>query len=99
DSLLGTYKSPDFSQPGAFQNIPSTYNPLEKETITVTVRLKNYGSETASARLQWRQKNIDFPEVELIDGNTEMQGFIAPGQELVMRYREKLNKALKLDLP
>lgn len=99
DSLLGTYKSPDFSQANAFQQVPSNYFPLEGETIDVSVRLKNYGSEKTHARMMWRKEGIVRPELELIEGDTSKEGDIEPGQELVMDYKIKLNQALKLDLP
>jgi len=99
DSLIGSYKSPDFSQETAFRQTPSNYSPLEGETIEVIVSLKNYGSEATNARVYWRKEGIVFPELELIEGDTQKEGIVEPGKTLEMKYKLKLKKALKLDLP
>lgn len=99
DSKIGTYRIADFSKEGAFTKIVSNASPEVGEEIKVTVRLHNYGNEETFATMKHIAENVEMPEIEITRGETEKNGWVAPGSEMAMEYYIRPKVAIRMSLP
>ena len=99
DSKIGTYRIADFSKEGAFTKTVDDANPEVGEEVKVSVKLHNYGNEETFATIKHIAENVEMPEIEITRGETEKNGWVAPGSEMVMEYYIRPKVAIRMSLP
>ncbi len=99
DSKIGTYKIADFSKEGAFTKTAGDAAPEVGEEVKVTVTLHNYGNEETFATIKHIAENVEMPEIEITRGETEKNGWVAPGSDMVMEYYMRPRVAIRMSLP
>ncbi|MBI2530362.1 MAG: hypothetical protein HYW05_04430 [Candidatus Diapherotrites archaeon] len=99
DSKIGTYRIADFSKEGAFTKTASNASPEVGEEVKVTVTLHNYGNEETFVTIKHIAENVEMPEIEITRGETEKNGWVAPGNEIAMEYYMRPKVAIRMSLP
>jgi hypothetical protein len=109
DSGFGTYLMPDFRKEWAFTKDLSDNSPYTGEEFTVTITLRNYGSEDANAEIRHASGDIEetFPYLRVVRGELEKslvvgkcrkysKGECVEPETASMSYTVKSEKAINL---
>ncbi|MEK6957835.1 MAG: hypothetical protein AABW99_02560 [archaeon] len=112
DSSYGVYYAPYFPAKDGFVLNLETYAPIVGKPFRVTAVAKNYGSEDASVKLDYRRSELEesLKELSVLDGTTSEEGVVPkcierganadctkPG-ELGISYMVVANKAVPMTL-
>jgi len=91
DSIIGTYLMPYFPE-GTLTKKVSNDKPLVGEEVTITVTLRNEGSEAVEVKINRKKPNIEREDIEIIraETQTEITGTVEAGKEIKLVYTAEI---------
>ncbi|MCX6799301.1 MAG: hypothetical protein NTW59_04380 [Candidatus Diapherotrites archaeon] len=100
NSMVGLYNTVDFEAKGAFITSAEKESLVIGEKTKITVFLHNEGSAAAFAEVRFaRPLAEDKNAFVVVEGNTEENGFVKPGESMVITYVIKPRVATRITLP